>query len=698
MSFRVAADIGGTFTDVAVADSEGNLHTFKLKSTPHDYSEAVFDGIKAAAGLAGVEISSFDQILHTCTVATNAILENKGARTALVTTKGFRDVLELRRIRVPKLYEPLYVKPRPLVPRRYRYEIPERIDAAGNVITPIDENAITDLIDQLQVESFEAIAICFINAYVNSDNEQLVGRRIQDAFPECFVTLSSDVLPQIREYERTSSTVINGYVGPPVRRYLGSLKDKLEAAGVQSQIMVMRSGGGLCDLEAAMNGPAHIVECGPAAGVIGAARHGARCGLDRLLTLDMGGTTAKASIVEFGEVQRAEDFEVGGGISLSGPLVMGGGYALKIPVVDVAEVGAGGGSIVHLDAGGLIRVGPESAGPTPGPICYGNGGDKVTVTDANVVLGYLNPTAMASGRVTINGALSRSQISEQIANPLDQSYLASAYGIHVVANALMMRAIKTVSTYRGRDPRDFSLLAFGGCGGVHAVGLAQALGMREVVIPPAAGIFSALGLLLADIEIEHSSAFLVRTHDIKLVTLTQAIRRLEEKVLVELDRDRSQISFERYLDMRFVGQAYELSVPLPDGEINQDDIDGLSKAFVASHVSTYGHAGEGKNAVQAVTLRVKGIALLPELEKFKQKQLTLVRVSDTELPQHDRSVYFGPALGEVNTPIIDRSDLDIRSRSGPFVIEESECTSLVPPDCSAALDEYGNIRIEVKAN
>ena len=307
MTYRFAADIGGTFTDVALVDGDGRLRTYKLPSTPEDYAQAVLDGLARLAGSAGIVVAQLDKVLHTCTIATNAILENRGARTALVTTKGFRDVLELRRIRVPRLYEPLYEKPRPLVPRRWRLEVNERIGSRGEVIAAIDSDSVGRVIETLRREAVEAIAVCFINSHMNPVHERALGARLAATFPDCFISLSCDVLPQIRAYERTSTTVINAYVGPPVRRYLNSLSTRLREAGTDARLQVMRSVGGLGDVDSIINTPAHILECGPAAGVIGAARHGQRCGFSRLLTLDMGGTTAKASLVESGRVQRAED-------------------------------------------------------------------------------------------------------------------------------------------------------------------------------------------------------------------------------------------------------------------------------------------------------------------------------------------------------------------------------------------------------
>ena len=449
---RVAADIGGTFTDIALRLPDGRLLTRKVPSTPHDYAEAVVAGVCAVLDESGIARDGVDEVLHATTVATNAILEKKGARTALITTKGFRDVLEMRRIRTPSLYEPLYVKPAPLVPRRLRFEVAERLAADGTVLTPLSEAELRAAIAEIERQEAEAVAVCFLHAYANPVHERQAGAVLTAALPDRFISLSCDVLPEIREYERTSTTVINAYLGPPVRSYLRSLAERLEEAGIDARLMVMQSGGGILSVRAVLDLPAQIVECGPAAGVIGAALIGKRTGHRDLITFDMGGTTAKASLVEDGRVLEADEYEVGGGVSHASRLAMGGGYALKLPVIDVAEVGAGGGSIVWLDKAGAIKVGPQSAGAVPGPACYGIGGKQATVTDANVVLGFLSQEALLGGAAPIDAEKARQAVRSQIARPLGRDLRETAYGIHTVANASMMRALKAVTTFRGRDP------------------------------------------------------------------------------------------------------------------------------------------------------------------------------------------------------------------------------------------------------
>ena len=533
-AIRIAADIGGTFTDIALTLPDGTIATHKVLSTPADYAAAVVDGVRDLLKRWGVKGSEVSEVLHACTVATNSILEGKGARTALLTTRGFRDVLELRRVRVPKLYDPLWVKPTPLVPRNLRFEVTERLGPDGEVILPLDEAELDRVIAEIGRARVEAIAVCFLHSYANPDHERRVGARLRKAFPEAFVTLSIDILPEIREYERTSTTVVNAYVGPPVKAYVGALAKRLKDDGVAGRLLVMQSSGGILDAPTVMEQPARIVECGPAAGVIGAARVAAAAGMNDVLTLDMGGTTAKASLIEGGKIAHTDEYEVGGGISLSSRLVKGAGYALKLPVIDISEVGAGGGSLVKFDRGGGLKVGPESAGAAPGPACYGLGGTEATVTDANVMLGFVNPKALAGGTVPIDAGKARTAIEEKVARRLGTSVEAAAWSVFEVASSTMMRALKAVSTYRGRDPREFGLVAFGGNGGVFGPHLAKELGIARVIVPPAAGVLSAIGLLVSDVAFGRSRGYLKKTLESSPSDVGRLLDELSAEVLAKL--------------------------------------------------------------------------------------------------------------------------------------------------------------------
>lgn len=683
---RLAADIGGTFTDLALLSEEGELYTAKVPSTPEDYAAAIIDGCRHLLREHDVPPNMVEAFLHASTIATNAILEGKGARTALVTTAGFRDVLELRRIRVPRLYEPLYQKPEPLASRRHRYEVTERIAADGSVVISLDEAGLVRIADQIAEADVEAVAVCFLNSYANPEHERRAGQILKARLPGTFLTLSVDVLPEIREYERTSTTVINAYVGPIVGRYLTSLRDQLRDVDLSVPVRMMQSSGGLLDLASVIARPAQVVESGPAAGVIGAAKLGSISGYQDIITLDMGGTTAKAAVIEKGRHVATDEYEVGGGISLSSRLVKGGGYALKLPVVDVSEVGAGGGSIVWRDGAGVLKVGPRSAGSVPGPACYGRGGTLPTVTDANVVLGYLSPVAIAGGSVTIDPAAAM----QALASVAGESAIRDlAYGVAQLTAVNMMRAVKAVTTYRGRDPRDFVLFAFGGGGGIYAAYLARALGIRRVIVPPAAGVFSALGLLFADVEVTAARGHLIRLDRADPCTLDALFRELEAKAWVDLSNDAAaNVVIERRLDIRYQGQAFELSINV-DGV---PDLVATAKRFDEEHEATYGHRLPCAHPKQIVTLRIVARALPavpPHLDANRLLRRTAERVDSR------RPVYFG-GDDYVHTDVIGRADLTRQVCSGPLIIEEYEGTSVVPPDGCVHLDEHGNVVIDLE--
>ena len=692
--FRVAADVGGTFTDIACVSADGELSTCTIPSSPQDYAQAIIEGMQILMRSLRAQPGDIAEVLHASTVATNAILEGKGANTALVTTEGFRDVLELRRIRVPRLYEPLYEKPPPLVPRRRRYEIKERLDGRGRVVTPLDEDQVRALAKVLADTGVQAVAISLLHSYANPAHEQRTAQLLRMALPGCFISVSSEVLPEIREYERTSTAVVNAYVGPVMVRYLQSLRERLSANGIRGRLLMMQSSGGTMDVSQVLAKPATVVESGPAAGVVGAARLGVRAGYENLITFDMGGTTAKASLIEMGRVVSTGEYEVGGGISLSSRLAKGGGYALKLPVIDVSEVGAGGGSIVRLDAGGAMKVGPESAGAVPGPACYGKGGTEPTVTDANVVLGYLNPDALAGGSVPIESERSRAAL-QSIATPLRMSMLEVAYGIYRLANSTMMRAVKAVSTYRGRDPRDFILFAFGGNGGIHAVALARELQIRRVVVPPAAGVFSAVGLLCADLEAARSAAFMRPLCADSVLESAHRCAQLEQQCLAEIGMcDGVTVSWRA--ELRYAGQGFELAVDLPHvaevaaAQLSDAEVSEIRARFEGEYRRTYGHELAGHN-VDFVALRV--IATVPPRGA---QGLSRLRGAPLRAPTAPwRQAYFGREDGLIDTPVIERADLNLTPRPGPLIIEEYEGTTVVPPNASAFRDRFDNIVISM---
>ena len=491
--YRVGVDIGGTFTDIVLLGDDGTIHTKKISSSVDNYARAIVEGLVEVFREQGLGGAAIEEVRHGTTVASNAILEHKGARTGLITTKGFRDVLEIRTLRMPRLYDLSWTKPEPLVERHLRQVVDERVDAFGKVERPLQLADAERAVDVLLAEKVETIAVCLLNSFTNPAHELMIRDVIRRKAPGLPYSISYEVLPEIKEYERTSTTVVNAYVMPVVATYLRARRKGLDAAGIPARLLLMQSNGGLTTDTAAAERPMNIIESGPAGGVVGGQALARAHGYSKIITFDMGGTTAKASMVEDGEVSRAAEYSVGAGIMIGSRLLTGAGYILKVPAIDLAEVGAGGGSHVWIDAGGSLQIGPESAGSTPGPVCYDKGGEIPTVTDANVLLGYINPEHLVGGALKLDAAKARKVFEALIASRLGMSIEKAAYGAHQIAASNMILAIKSVSTERGRDPRVFALFAFGVNGPLFACGMAAALGMKQVVVPPSAGLFSSFG-------------------------------------------------------------------------------------------------------------------------------------------------------------------------------------------------------------
>jgi len=685
---RIGVDIGGTFTDLVVHTPDGRLVKRKLSSTPDDYARAIVDGIVAAVGDAAVGI---DEIVHATTVATNAILERQGARTALITTEGFRDVLELRRIRIPLSYDLGWEKPPPLVDRALRFEVRERLDHLGNTLTDLDTNSLNAMVDAVADANVEAIAVCLIHAYRNAGHERQIGEALRARLPDCPVSLSSAVLPEIQEFERTSTTVVNAYVQPLIAHYLGTLRDRLRAREATAPILVMQSNGGLVPASTAAERPVTIIESGPAAGVVAATKVAAACGLDNVITLDMGGTTTKASIIENGGILRARDYEVGGSISVSSRLVRGGGYLLRIPVIDISEVGAGGGSIAALDRAGALRVGPRSAGASPGPACYGLGNDQPTVTDANLVLGYLHDGSLAGGVLEVDKQLAERAVQDHLATPAGLSTLDAAHGVHEIVNSNMVRAIKTVSVERGRDPAHFALMAFGGAGPIHAAGIAETLNIQRIVVPPAPGLFSAFGLLHADVEHHATQTVLTETAGANLDalrnTVTAMSTMLKDKIRAEGFADEA-VSLSLFADMRYAGQSSELMVPLPTAELDQKTIAAAEAAFEEEFERLYQHRGAQKK------FELVNLHAIATVQRDILREGTWETASAASGPKAHRLVYFGPEIGSLDTRLIHRDALSQIATPGPLIVEEYDSTVVVPPAWQATLDARDNIILE----
>jgi N-methylhydantoinase A len=684
---RVGGDVGGTFTDIIFIDEHGTIGVRKVLSTPDDYSRAIVEGVAEHLAEQGQTPDVVTAIEHGTTVATNAILERRGGRVGLLTTKGFRDVLEIRRVRLPKLYDITWKKPEPLVPRHLRREVDERMGAFHRMVKPLDEDSARTAIEDLKAQGVEAVAICFLHSYADPAHERTVAEMARDTFE--YVSVSSDVLPEMREYERTATTVLDAYVKPLVSRYLGNLELNLGKQGVTAPIRVMQSGGGLISAAASAERPVGIIESGPAAGVIAAAEAGRILGLSNLITFDMGGTTAKTSVIEDGEITLSAEYEVGGDLSQASRLIKGGGHLIRIPAINISEVGAGGGSLAWIDAGGIPRVGPRSAGADPGPVCYGLGGDQPTVTDANLVLGYLNPEALLGGDLPMDAAAAAKALDMHIATPLGLTRLEAAAGVHRVANATMQRAIRSVTIERGRDPRDFVLIAFGGSGPVHAAHLAQSLEVRRIVIPPFPGMFSALGLLVADVERLFMASHLCRLDDYDQATIDSAFAELERQARDAFQREGfvdQDLSLERLVDLRYRRQIHEMTIPFSPSMLETAQ-EALGEAFRREHKRTYGYAIDGE-PVEIVTLKVRARGLgnwrsPPAWDRMATGKSALTG---------QRAAYF--AGDEVDVPVLNRASLEGPPRPGPIIVEEYDSTVVVPPGWTTRRDQTGFIFLE----
>ena len=689
-SYRVGADIGGTFTDIVLLGADRSVSTLKMLSTPDDFGRAIVESVDDFLHGAQLPPAAIAEIDHGTTVATNAILEKKGARVGLLTTQGFRDVLEIRRVRLPVLYDLSWQKPEPLVPRERRLEVPERVGADGEVRTPLDLDAARLAIQALKEKGVESLAICFLHSYARPEHELTVARLAAEYFPE--VSLSSAVLPEMREYERTASTVVDAYVKPVVSRYLQNLRTSLDRSGVSAPLLVMQSSGGLVSGGGAVGRPVRIIESGPAAGVIAAAAAGRTAGFDNLIAFDMGGTTAKASIIERGEIHLSPEYEVGSDVSQASRLIKGGGHLIRIPAIDIAEVGAGGGSLAWIDPGGVLRVGPQSAGAAPGPACYRLGGERPTVTDANVILGYLNPAYLCGGELVLDAERARQAVQTHIAAPLGLSLVEAADGIHRIANATMQRAIRSVSIERGRDPRDFSLIAFGGSGPVHAAGLAADLDIGRIIVPPHPGLFSALGLLAADIEQLYTRSVLTELERLDPARGDRILAEMAARAERDLAGEgfaRVSMEVTRFADLRYRRQISELMLPIPDGPLSPAVLSEMTEAFHAEHARTYGYAIRDEHVeLVAFKLRARG-------NRANAAEVPWSSLADTRtVRRSDRTVYFGKAIGAVHTPVVGRADLSGEPAAGPLVIEEYDSTVAVPPGWTARRTPIGFILLE----
>ena len=691
--YRLGIDVGGTFTDgLLIDENTGETRIAKVPSTPADPSVGFLAAVERILREAGTEPADVGYLVHGTTVATNAIIEEKLAQTGFITTEGFRDILEIQRQIRPSLYDLLFEKPRPLAPRYLCFGIPERLDATGKVVTPLDERSIEAAAEQLRAEGVEALAVCYLHAYINPEHERRTRDILARVFPEAVVSLSSDVAPVFREYFRASTTLINAGVRPIVERYLSNIETRLRQAGLKGQLLVMQSSGGVLTFEAARTKPVYMVESGPAAGVIVSAHLGDVLGFDNILSFDMGGTTAKTGLVERGTPTITKEYEVGTAARAERG-AKGAGYPIRTPVIDLVEIGAGGGSIAWVDSGGVLRVGPQSAGADPAPACYGKGGTEPTITDANLVLKRLDPDHFLGGEMRLDEAAAWRAVKEKCADPLGLDVVEVALGIVEIANNAMVGALRRISVQRGYDPRDFVLVAFGGAGPVHANRLAAELDIPSVLVPMSPGTTSAMGLLVTDIKHDYSTTLIQGTETLDMPLVDRHFRdmmELGERALLSEGSAHAGIAFERRVDMRYVGQSYELSIPWGEGRL-QDVLDRMLADFHAEHERAYGFAAPDE-PVEFVTLRLTAIGTIA---KPRLRELPAGNSDATAALRAVRQVYFAEAGGFVDCPNYDRYRLAAGAAiAGPAIVEEMDSTTVIHPGYRATVDQYGNLLIE----
>lgn len=688
LSARLSVDIGGTFTDLVLLRSDGVTFAAKVSSTPTAPEDAVVTGMAEVLEAARLSPAALTEVLHGTTVGSNTLLQKLGARCGLITTKGFRDVLEIGRLRTPGMFDLSWDKPEPLVTRRYRREVDERVLADGTVLRAVDIEAVLEAGRFFAEEGIASVAFCFINSYKNPVNERAAAEAFAAAFPEMAVTASVDVLPETGEYERTSTTAVNAYVLPPLRGYLNRLESKLRAAGVTAPLLIGNSNGGLSSSQVAQQKPVFFISSGRASGAVGALRLGAAIGEQDLVAFDMGGTTASAALIHRGVLSRTHEYEFRAGMSVPSRFIKAGGYMMRVPTVDVAEVGNGAGSIAGIDAAGLLTVGPLSAGAGPGPVCYGLGGDRPTVTDANVVLGFL-PPQLAGGTLQLDVTAARAAIGRVLGEPLGLSIEAAAYGIREIANANMVRAIRAVTVERGLDPRDLTLLAFGGSGPVHACDLARVLGISRVLFPPSPGVFTAMGMLAGQVEhheLRSAQGRLDQLDPTRVAALREEMRAAAAKALMAQGYAPESIAFSDEIDLRLEGQDAALSIPF-----ERFDAEGQRPAFIAAYRDTYGYTPT--DAVEAVALRLHARAQTSAPLDFRALQPAPVAAGTRS---GLRLVYFGRDRG-LETPVVRREAVTV-ALAGPVIIEGADTTIVIPPGTWVEPNATGSLVATLEAH
>ncbi|MCH9851969.1 MAG: hydantoinase/oxoprolinase family protein [Alphaproteobacteria bacterium] len=695
MRYRLGVDIGGTFTDIVLYDEKGGTDIAKLASTPDDPGRAVVEGAVEILSKHDIFPSQISEIVHGTTVGSNTILQRVGAKTGLITTKGFRDILEIGRIRTPDMFDLTWEKPVQLVERRFRKEVTERLSADGKIVTPLDMNELGTVAQALADGGCEAIAICFLHSYVNPAHEIATREFLEKEFPQFLVTASCDVLPEMKEYERTSTTVVNAYLLTQMRAYLTNLESELKARGFNAPLLIVNSAGGMMSVEAAKSRPVFAVGSGPAGGVAGGARLAEATGLGTLIAFDMGGTTAKASIIRDGQPMLINEYEFREGISSPSRFTKGGGYMLKVPAIDIAEVGAGGGSIAWIDTGGMLQVGPISAGSNPGPASYGLGNEKPTVTDANIVLGYIGETGLAGGSLTIDKSLAEAAIAKEIAEPLQLSVTEAALGIRRIANVNMARAIRSVTVERGLDPREMALMVFGGGGALHGVDVAQLLGITKIIIPDMSGVFCSVGMLASDVEHSMVRATFGVLENWRGDALGERLTWLRDAMMARLNAEgftKEFVALKFLADLRYQGQSSELTIPVDPKQLSSQGGTVLRADFEKAYYDVYGYTDT--TAVELVNLRVTGLGIRKEKLDFKQlynKHNTMIQQAVTK-----RKVCFNLAEEWHETPVQPRNSAIEHKVTSPIILYSYDTTIAVPPKIIISTDGCGSVILDIQ--
>ncbi|MFN8187714.1 MAG: hydantoinase/oxoprolinase family protein [Gaiellales bacterium] len=690
---RVGVDVGGTFTDLVYVDDEaGVIRVHKLPTTPDDPSRGTVQGIRDVAEQAGESPSSLDQVFHGTTIATNIVIEHNGARVGMITTEGYRDILHIARHKKPlnfSNYQDLPWQRYPVVRRRDRLTVPERVTRDGSVLVPLDEEKAREQVRKLKEAGVDAVAVCFLFSFLNPVHEQRVAEIVREEFPEAFLSVSSEVLPQYREYERFSTVGLNAYVGPKVATYVGRLQDELTALGVRTGLHLMTSASGVATAEAATKRPVNLLMSGPVAGVVGGIWAGRQAGHGNVITLDVGGTSADIGLAQDGRLRMKHLLD-----TKVGP------YQAMIPMVDVDTIGAGGGSIAYVDSGGIFRVGPRSAGAVPGPAAYGRGGTDATATDAMVNLGWLSPEDFLGGGMELRADLARRAFADGPAAALGMSVEEASLGAVQILTHSMVQSIEENSVRKGFDPRDFALVAEGGAGPLFAAQIAIEVGTPSVIVPPHPGIAAAMGLLATDMVYEYVATTYQRLSALDARALQQRFEELEEQALRQLEEDgvpAESLVVQRIAECRYLGQGYELRVDAPSGPIDQAWVEKVRGDFHDSHEREYSRRFE-ESDIEIPNVRVRGIGLMPEL---RTPEIEPGDASPDAALRHEGEAWFrvGGALRNVATRYYDRSSLRAGNRlEGPAIVNQYDTTTVVPPGVEAHVDRFGNIVIEVGAS